>query len=144
MSGVVLVDSDTLSELARGNARVVAAAGRYLSRHGRLTFAAVTAFERMRGYRSAIARGRPYDLQLRRFVSLCEVSIVLPVDAVVADHGATIWARVGARARGAILDLLIVATASAHGAGVATRNGRDFNALAAAAPRPVPLIDWAS
>lgn len=137
-----IVDSDTLSELARGQFRITQAARLYLLAEGRLTMSAVTVFERLRGYRSAIARGKPLEMHMRRFIDLSERSTVLPVDAAVADHAATIWAHVGARSRGAILDLLIVATASAHGAQIATRNVRDFAPLARAAPRVVTLIDW--
>lgn len=140
---VTLIDSDTLSELARGHERVVAQASRYLALHGRLTLSAITVFERLRGYRSAIARGRPYELHMRRFVALVKQSHVVGVDEAVADHAAQIWAAVGARARGETLDLLLTATASAHGLVIATRNARDFEPLAAAAPVPVPLTDWA-
>lgn len=137
-----IVDSDTLSELARGHLRITQAARRYLVEQGRLTMSAVTVFERLRGYRSAIARGKPLQVHLRRFVELSERSVVLPVDEAVADHAATIWSAVGARSRAAVLDLLIVATASAYGAQIATRNVRDFTPLARAAPRPVTLVDW--
>jgi predicted nucleic acid-binding protein len=138
-----LLDADTLSEIARGHVGISARATRYLAEHGRLTLSAVTVFERLRGYRSAIARGRPYELHLRRFVALAERCEVIPVDASVADHAARIWSGVGARQRGALLDLLVVASASARGLAVATRNARDFVPLAKAAPSDVPLVDWA-
>jgi predicted nucleic acid-binding protein len=144
LTATVLVDSDTLSEIARGHARITAAARRYLELHGRLTFSAVTVFERLRGYRSAMARGRPFELHMRRFVALCEQSVVLPLDVRAADHAAMIWGAVGARARAATMDLLIVATASAHGLALVTRNVRDFAPLVRAAPRTVPLVDWAA
>ena len=40
--GPVLLDSDTLSELSRGHAKVTARARAYLEEHGRLTISAVT------------------------------------------------------------------------------------------------------
>ena len=138
-----LLDSDTLSELARGHPRVAQAARGYLLHHGRLTVSAVTVFERLRGYRSAIGRGKPFELHLRRFVAFSATCVVLAVDARVADHASVIWAGVGARARGALLDLLIVATASANSLQIATRNLRDFEVLARAAPATVALVDWA-
>lgn len=138
-----LLDADTLSEIARGHAKISARALRYLDEHGRLCLSAVTVFERLRGYRSAIARGRPYELPLRRFVALAERCEIVPVDSTVADHAARIWAGVGARQRGAVLDLLVVASASARGLTIATRNARDFEPLASAAPTRVTLVDWA-
>jgi predicted nucleic acid-binding protein len=138
-----LLDSDTLSELARGHPRVTEAARSYLVQHGRLTISAVTLFERLRGYRSAIERGKPFELHLRRFIAFSGSCVVLAVDSRVADHASIIWAGVGARARGAVLDLLIVATASANSLRIATRNRRDFEVLARAAPVEVELVDWA-
>jgi predicted nucleic acid-binding protein len=66
-----VLDTDTLSELSRGNSIVRARAAAYLAEFGRLTITAVTVFERLRGLshvstvaarasRSrARARGRP-------------------------------------------------------------------------------------
>ena len=138
-----LIDADTLSEIARGHPKITTRAARYLQQHGRLSLSAITVFERLRGYRSAIARGRPYELHLRRFVALAEHSDVVSLDGRVAEHAARIWASSSARQRGAVLDLLVVATASAHGLAIATRNARDFAPLAAAAPAHIALIDWA-
>jgi predicted nucleic acid-binding protein len=138
-----LIDADTLSEISRGHLKITSRATRYLEQHGRLSLSAITVFERLRGYRSAIARGRPFELHLRRFVALTEQSEIVALDAVVAEHAGRIWANVGARSRGAILDLLVVASASARGLAIATRNAKDFAPLAAAAPAPVTLIDWA-
>lgn len=139
---VTLLDTDTLSLLARGHERVVERASRYLRAHGRLTMSAITVFERLRGYRSALERGRPYELPMRRFVALARQSHVVAIDDAVADHAAQIWARVGARARGQLVDLLVIASASAHGMPVATRNHADFQHFAAVAPSPVVLLDW--
>ena len=142
MTGVVLLDSDTLSDLSRGHPRITRHAAAYLEAHGRLTLSAISVFERLRGYRAAIARGRPLDGHLRAFVLLGRASIVLPVDAGVADAAASIWAGVGARARGAVEDILIAATASANGIPLVTRNRRDFEPLARAAPVGLELLDW--
>jgi hypothetical protein len=48
-SGVVVLDSDRLSELSRGPTRVRARAAEYLTEHGVLTITAVSVFEPWRG-----------------------------------------------------------------------------------------------
>lgn len=58
----VLLDTDTLSELSRGNATVRARAQAYLAAFGRLTISSVTVFERLRGYREA---GKPASNAMR-------------------------------------------------------------------------------
>ncbi len=60
----VLLDTDTLSELSRGNATVSAQAQAYLRAFGRFTISSVTVFERLRGYRQAIQAGKPFHKQL--------------------------------------------------------------------------------
>ena len=55
--------------------------------------------------------------------------IPLPVDEAVADSDARLAARVvevGRQPRARVMDLLIAATAHAHGAAVYTRNGEDL------------------
>ena len=88
----VLLDTDTLSELSRGNPRVCERALAYLSRFGRLTITAITVFERLRGYRLAIRNGRPYQRQMQAFQTLVASSDVLPFDesaaAVAGEIGA--------------------------------------------------------
>lgn len=53
----VVLDTDTLSKLSRGNPFVKERALAYLADFGRLTITAVTVFERLRGYRIAIRDG---------------------------------------------------------------------------------------
>ena len=57
VAGPVLLDTDTLSELGRGNPTVNARARAYLMEFGRLTISAVTVFECLRGYRDALRAG---------------------------------------------------------------------------------------
>lgn len=128
--GACLVDSDTLSELSRGHARVTRNVRAYLAEHGRLAFSAVTVFERLRGYRSALAAGKPYHTYLQDFEALCRSSRVLPVDAAVADRAASYWAALPVRARRSLGDILIAATASVHGLALVTRNRKDFEPIA--------------
>jgi predicted nucleic acid-binding protein len=141
-SGPVLLDSDTLSELSRGRPSVVARAADYLERHGRLTVSAVSIVERLRGYRLALRLGKPFQQQLRQFETLAATCIVLPVDAAVADRAATIWAQLGARARRAVGDVLIAATASAYRLPLVTRNRRDFEPMSRIEGVRLAMLDW--
>jgi predicted nucleic acid-binding protein len=140
--GVVILDSDTLSELSRGNARVRARAAEYLDRHGALTITAISVFERLRGYREAIRQGKPFEEHLRKFQALVATCRVLPVDEVVADHAATIWTGLPRRSRRALGDILIAATASAFALSLATRNSRHFLPMARIAGARLTLVDW--
>ncbi len=140
--GPALLDTDTLSELARGHPAVVDRAQEYLEVHGRLTLGAVTVFERLRGYRDALRRRRPYERQLADFQALVGASIVLPIDAEVADVAATLWAGVGPRRRRALGDILVAATAAANGLALVTRNRRDFLPMLAVKGVSLRLTDW--
>jgi toxin FitB len=142
-AGPVLLDSDTLSEISRGHAKVTERTRTYLAAHGRLTISAVSVFERLRGYRAALRLGKPFEAQLRQFEMFAAACIVLPVDGLVADRAATIWTDLGARGRRALGDILIAATASAHGLALVTRNRRDFAPMVAIEGIDVPLLDWA-
>ena len=136
-----LLDSDTLSELARGHPRVTRHARAYLEAHGRLAFSAITVFERLRGYHAAIAAGKPFASHLRDFEALCRLSRVLAIDERVAGRAAVYWASLGARARRSIGDILIAATAAVHGMSLVTRNRKDFEAIAKI-DRELELRDW--
>ena len=136
-----LLDSDTLSELSRGHARVTHNALMYLAEHGRLAFSSVTVFERLRGYRAALAAGKPYESYLQAFEALYRSSRVLPVDAAVADRAADYWARLPSRARRSLGDILIAATASVNGLTLVTRNRKDFDPIAKL-DSDLNLLDW--
>lgn len=144
MSGEpALLDSDILSELTRGNARVVARARDYLVAHGRLAFSSVTLFERLRGYQAALGEGKPYEKQLAQFNLFAASCIVVPFDEPAAERAAALWARSSRRLRGPLLgDLLIAATAAAHGRVLVTRNRRDFEPLAELLDGELRLADW--
>jgi predicted nucleic acid-binding protein len=143
LNEVVVLDSDTLSELSRQNPRVVPRARAYLQRHGRLTFTAVSVFERVRGYQAAIAAGRPYESQLRDFQTLAAESQVLPLDGVAADLAGRIWAGLSPRQRRAVSDILIAAIAASHALPVVTRNRDDFLPIARLPFVELSLHDWA-
>lgn len=93
----VVLDSDTISELARGHRQVIANAEAYLEVHRNLTIIAVSVFERLRGYREAPRRGKPFEEQLRKFQAFVVSCRVLPVDDAVAAQAAIIWKALSAR-----------------------------------------------
>ena len=141
-SAVVVLDSDTLSELSRGNPMVRTRAAQYLEEHGALTITAVSVFERLRGYRSAIHSGKPFEGHQRKFQALVTTCRVLPVDETVAEHAATLWAGLSRKGRRALGDILIAATASACGLPLVTRNRRDFAPMTGIEGVRLSLVDW--
>jgi hypothetical protein len=140
----VLLDTDTLSELSRGNTRVCQRALDYLSSFGRLTITAITVFERLRGYRLAIQNGRPYQRQMQAFQTLVASSDVLPFDEDAAGIAAEIWSRVSAGRRGQLGDILIAAIAASRQLPLVTRNRRDFEELGRAGAASLRLLDWSA
>ena len=138
----VVLDTDTLSELSRGNPYVRKRALAYLAAFGRLTITAVTVFERMRGYRAAIRTGKPFERQLLAFETLAASCIVLPFDQAAAGVAAEIWSGVTRRQRQQLGDILIAAVAKSRQVPLVTRNKRDFEALTRASGVSLRLIDW--
>jgi len=141
-TGPVLLDTDTLSEISRGNPIVNARARAYLLEFGRFTISAITVFERLRGYRSAIAAGKPFRRQLQAFEALVQACVVLPVDDMAADLAATMWAGSARKARQSLGDLLIAAIAVARQLPLVTRNRRDFEAFGKVSGARLRLLDW--
>jgi predicted nucleic acid-binding protein len=138
----VLLDTDTLSELSRGNATVSALAQAYLRAFGRLTISSVTVFERLRGYRLAIKAGKPFHKQLHAFETLVQNSVVLPFDENAAAVSAGIWAACSRAQRQKLGDILIAGIAVARQIPLATRNQRDFEMLSKNAEVGLRLVDW--
>jgi predicted nucleic acid-binding protein len=138
----VLLDTDTLSELSRGNAEVSAVAQAYLRAFGRLTISSVTVFERLRGYWQAIRAGKPYHRQLQAFESLVQNSVELPFDENAAAVSAAIWSACSRTQRSRLGDILIAGIAIARQIPLATRNRRDFEALCKGADLTLRLVDW--
>lgn len=137
-----ILDTDTLSELARGNLQVRSRAAEYLATFGRLTTTAVTVFERVRGYRLAIRRGRPFESQLKTFEVLVAESNVLPFDGDAASVAARIWSAVSRSRRQELGDILIAAIAISRRLPLVTRNRRDFENIVEDAGMKLPLLDW--
>ncbi len=138
----VLLDTDILSELSRGNATVAALAQAYLRAFGRLTISSVTVFERLRGYRQAIQAGKPFHRQLLAFETLVQNSVVLPFDESAAAVSAGIWAACSRAQRQKLGDILIAGIAVARQIPLATRNQRDFAMLSKNAEVSLRLVDW--
>jgi len=137
-----LLDTDTLSELSRGNPHVSERALEYLADFGRLTITAVTVFERLRGYRVAIRDGRPFERQMQAFEALVANCIVLPFDEEAARVAAVIWSAVARRHRQQLGDLLIASIAVSRQLPLVTRNKRDFEQLSKASAIDLRLLDW--
>lgn len=138
----VVLDTDTLSELSRGNPLVRERAHAYLARFGRLTITAVTVFERLRGYRLAIRDGKPFERQLRAFEVLAANCIVLPFDHEAASMAAEIWSGATRSQRQQLGDILIAAVAASRQLPLVTRNKRDFEHLTKASGVDLRLVDW--
>ncbi len=138
----VVLDTDTLSELSRGNTLVKARAVSYLAEFGRLTITAVTVFERLRGYRAAIRAGKPFERQLQAFETLVANCVVLPFDQEAAAVAADIWSASTRSQRRKLGDILIAAVAVSRQIPLATRNRRDFQHLTKASGVNLRLVDW--
>jgi predicted nucleic acid-binding protein len=138
----VVLDTDTLSELSRGNPLVKERALSYLAGFGRLTITSVTVFERLRGYRVAIRDGKPFDWQLQAFEALVASCIVLPFDQEAASIAADIWSGAARSQRQQLGDILIAAVAVSRHLPLVTRNKRDFEQLSKASGVDLRLVDW--
>ena len=139
---LVVLDTDTLSELSRGNTIVRARAAAYLTEFGRLTITAITVFERLRGYRAAMRVGKPFERQLQAFEALVANCVVLPFDQDAATVAADIWSASTRRRRSKLGDILIAAVAASRQIALATRNKRDFQQLTEASGISLRLVDW--
>ena len=137
-----VLDTDTLSELSRGNPVVRQRAQAYLAGFGRLTITAVTVFERLRGYRAALRDGKPFERQLLAFEALVANCIVLPFDQAAASLAAEIWSAAARSQRRQLGDILIAAIAVSRQLSLVTRNRRDFEQLAKASGVDLRLVDW--
>lgn len=138
----LLLDTDTLSELSRGNAHVNARARAYLAEFGALTISAVTVFERLRGYRLAIGEGKPYHRQLQAFEALVRTCVVLPFDTDAADIASSIWSASSRSQRQNLGDMLIASIAIARQIPLVTRNHHDFNGFLRNTDLTLDLVDW--
>jgi predicted nucleic acid-binding protein len=139
---VVVLDTDTLSELSREQPIVRQHALRYLHRFGRLTITSITAFERMRGYRAAIRDGKPFERQMQAFEALLLTCLVLPFDEEAARVASSLWASATRSQQRRLGDLLIASIAISRRLPLVTRNSRDFSVFGARAGQELQLVDW--
>ena len=138
-----VLDTDTLSEISRGNPRVNENALEYLTDFGRLTITAFTVFERMRGYREALRAGKPLERQMQAFEALVANCIVLPFDEEAARIAAEIWSALARKYRHHLGDIMIASIAASRQLALVTRNKRDFERLSKASGIDLRLTDWA-
>lgn len=121
----VLLDTDVLSAVMRNEPRATARARTYLLEHGRFTFSVITRYEVLRGLlvKGAVRQQLAFD-------RLCAASTVLPLTDEIVHYAAAIYAAL--HSRGALIgdaDILIAATALAHGLAVATNNEAHFRRI---------------
>src|SRR6516164_4805612 len=127
---LLVLDNDLFTHLRNSQEYVRQAVNHYLARHHRLpALPSIVVFEALRGFQ------REQDGQIaarlvekhQRLQELVRNTEVLPFDLRAAEFAALIWAALsGKQQRQLIDDVLIAATALAHGCGVATGNRRDF------------------
>ncbi len=121
----VLLDTDIISLLQRGHEIVTQNAVDYLISFDRLSFAELTWYEVVRGYRAVDARR-----QLAAFEVFCRDCNIPPLDHRSLDCAADIYADL--RRRGELIgevDILIAGVAVANGLGIATQNINHFSRI---------------
>ena len=117
-----LIDTDILSAIMRGTPSATTQARSYLEIHRQFTFSVITRYEVLRGLLAKNAAK-----QLAAFDQLCAASRILPVTDPVVVQAASIYADLSRR--GDLIndaDILIAATAVAHGLVVVTNNESHF------------------
>lgn len=118
----LLLDTDTLSLLRRGEPNISRHAVEYIVRYGQLAFTELTWYEVVRGYRAIAAHQ-----QLAAFEEFCNRCLIFPLDRRALDAAADIY--VDLRRRGELIgevDTLIAGIALANGMGVVTCNTDHF------------------
>ena len=121
----VLFDSDALIEVVRRREPFDSYAQALLADAPVLFVSAISYYEVLRGVEVAHAFA-----QQRRLLLLDSQLQVLPISKAVAERATTLYLNL--RAQGLLLpdaDLLIAATALAHGLALATRNQRHFSRI---------------
>ena len=129
----VLLDTDILSHLMKGDVNVSAQAAAYLSEHDRLSFSIITRYEILRGLRAKSAH-----LQEARFDVLCSKSNVFALTDSIIKEAAGIYAQL--RSRGEMIgdaDILIAATAIVNEIELNTNNRKHFERVAG-----LKLTNW--
>jgi tRNA(fMet)-specific endonuclease VapC len=120
-----LLDTDTLSAIMRGQPLVSMRTRDYLAEHRSLTLSIITRYEILRGLKAKNA-----TTQIQTFDRLCTTCRILPVTEEVVVTAAEIYAAL--KQRGEPIgdaDILIGASALAHGLAVVTNNEDHFRRI---------------
>jgi tRNA(fMet)-specific endonuclease VapC len=122
MEPKTLLDTDILSALMRKAPTAVSRARTYLIDHPQLSISLLTRFEILRGLKAKKATA-----QLAAFETFCLINEVLSLTDHIVVSASDIYADL--RSRGQLIadaDILIAATALAHGLVLATNSAADF------------------
>lgn len=125
MEPKTLLDTDILSAILKRQPNALMRGQRYLSDHPRFSFSLMSRFEILRGLKARNATTQIFD-----FESFCAVSEVLPLNEDVVIRASDTYAALyqsGKLIQDA--DLLIAATALAHGIVLASNNLSHFNRI---------------
>ena len=133
---LLVLDTDIFTPLRNKQEYVMREVKSYFSRVKRLpALSSMTLFEAWWGFASEVKKGEitaeSGNFYQRRIDDLCQAHEVLPINAEVARIAAHIYAHLSQSDRNKHWrDLFIVATALAHGYGVASNNYKDFALIA--------------
>ncbi len=122
MNKPVLLDTDILSNLMKKHPQTVISAEKYLKKHKQFCFSVITKYEILRGLKAKRA-----EKQIERFQNFCRTCAILPIESVIVDRAAGIYADL--RSDGITIgdaDILIAATALENGFELATNNASHF------------------
>ena len=129
----MLLDTDLLSYLMRGQPAVIERARIYLEEYDRLSFSLITRYEILRGLHAKEA-----TVQVRRFMALCGRSEVTGLPEAVIDRAARLYGTL--RRRGVQIgdaDLLLAATALERDLALGTNNERHYGEIDG-----LTLVNW--
>jgi len=118
----LILDTDILSTLMRGNPLVMTKSRSYLGQYGQFTLSIITRYEILRGLKAKGAKR-----QAEAFDRFCEKNRILPITDGVVEQASEIYADL--YKRGELIsdaDILIAATAIVEGIGVVTNNEKHF------------------
>lgn len=123
MTMPILLDTDILSASLKSDARVVERTRQHRLAGCTIAISVITRYEIVRGLKRMSAL-----TQLGRFEKWCEDKVVLDVTAAIADHAASIHARLADLGQPiGDADVLIAATALELGYALSTNNEAHFS-----------------
>jgi predicted nucleic acid-binding protein len=143
------LDNDVFTHWRNGQQYVLHEVKGYFGRHKKMpSLTSITIFESIYGIERELANKKLSDEEARKYKQrindLCSVCGVLPFDQTAALIAAHIAANIGkSNYNGKWRDILIAATALAHGHGVATQNRKDFELIANHLPPSHPYLSVA-